>query len=53
MMVRQYIPVLTRIYGSEELSMHNYSKTYTSVTFAGTVFGMLTFGEQSQASGGG
>ena len=53
MMVRQYIPVLTRIYGSKELSMHNYSKTYTSVTFAGTVFGMLTFGEQSQASGGG
>ena len=35
--------VLTRIYG-EELSKRNYSRTVTSLAFAGTVLGMITFG---------
>ncbi|KAF9223445.1 MFS general substrate transporter [Gyrodon lividus] len=36
--------LLTRIYGSEALDANNYSKTLTSVAFAGTVVGMLVFG---------
>ena len=35
--------VLSRAYGAE-LSKHNYSTALSSVTFAGTVAGMLIFG---------
>jgi len=37
--------VLSRIYGADELAHHNYSRILSSVAFAGTIVGMLTFGE--------
>ena len=40
-----YLIVLSRIYGADELAHHNYSRILTSVAFAGTIVGMLTFGE--------
>ena len=43
--------VLTRIYGKEAINGHNYSKTLTSVAFAGTVVGMLVFGYLSDKLG--
>ena len=43
--------VLTRIYGKAAVSAHNYSKTLSSVTFAGTVVGMLVFGYLSDKMG--
>ncbi|KAI0346090.1 putative metabolite transporter [Trametopsis cervina] len=43
--------LLTRIYGSAVLKAHNYSTTLTSVTFAGTIVGMLTFGYLSDKLG--
>lgn len=39
------ITVLTRIYGKEALAHHNYSTTINSLSFAGTVVGMLLFGK--------
>ncbi|PPQ69140.1 hypothetical protein CVT24_000006 [Panaeolus cyanescens] len=43
--------LLRRIYGSDALAAHNYSTTLTSVGFAGTVVGMLTFGYLSDKMG--
>ncbi|PPQ65301.1 hypothetical protein CVT26_000261 [Gymnopilus dilepis] len=43
--------LLVRIYGKEELAKNNYSNTLTSVTFAGTVVGMLIFGYLSDKIG--
>ncbi|ETW82848.1 major facilitator superfamily [Heterobasidion irregulare TC 32-1] len=43
--------LLTRIYGKEAINGHNYSKTLTSVAFAGTVVGMLVFGYLSDKLG--
>ncbi|KAF8874002.1 major facilitator superfamily domain-containing protein [Infundibulicybe gibba] len=42
------LSVLTRVYGSDALAAHDYSRTLTSVGFAGTVVGMLTFGYISE-----
>ena len=36
--------MLKRIYGAEALSNHDYSRTLSSLAFAGTIVGMLTFG---------
>jgi len=36
--------LLTRIYGADVMNANNHSKAFTSVTFAGTILGMLTFG---------
>lgn len=41
--------VLTRIYG-DRLEEHNYGTVVRSVTFAGTVVGMVTFGGCCAAS---
>ncbi|KAH9481417.1 Glycerophosphocholine permease GIT4 [Psilocybe cubensis] len=43
--------VLTRVYGAEALSHHNYSRTLSSLGFAGTVVGMLVFGYLSDKIG--
>ncbi|KAF8150636.1 MFS Git1p-related glycerophosphoinositol and glycerophosphocholine permease [Crassisporium funariophilum] len=43
--------VLTRIYGAAELGKHDYSRTLSSLGFAGTVVGMLTFGYLSDKIG--
>ncbi|PCH42143.1 MFS Git1p-like glycerophosphoinositol and glycerophosphocholine permease [Wolfiporia cocos MD-104 SS10] len=43
--------VLTRIYGENEIDKHNYSKTLSSVAFAGTIVGMLVFGYLSDKLG--
>ncbi|KDR66707.1 hypothetical protein GALMADRAFT_232343 [Galerina marginata CBS 339.88] len=43
--------VLTRIYGADKLSHRNYSRTLTSLAFAGTVVGMLVFGYLSDKFG--
>ncbi|KDR69641.1 hypothetical protein GALMADRAFT_1352243 [Galerina marginata CBS 339.88] len=43
--------VLTRIYGAEKLSEHNYSRKLTSLAFAGTIVGMLVFGYLSDKIG--
>ncbi|KAJ8502929.1 hypothetical protein ONZ45_g11307 [Pleurotus djamor] len=43
--------LLTRIYGSERLANHNYSRTLSSLGFAGTVVGMLVFGYLSDKIG--
>ncbi|KAI0346084.1 MFS Git1p-related glycerophosphoinositol and glycerophosphocholine permease [Trametopsis cervina] len=43
--------ILTRLYGSAALKAHNSSTTLTSVTFAGTIVGMLTFGYLSDKLG--
>ncbi|KAF8956216.1 MFS Git1p-related glycerophosphoinositol and glycerophosphocholine permease [Flammula alnicola] len=43
--------LLTRVYGSDKLSQHNYSRTLTSLAFAGTVVGMLVFGYISDKIG--
>jgi hypothetical protein len=37
--------VLTRVYGPAQLKKHAYSRTLSSLGFAGTVVGMLVFGE--------
>ena len=42
--------MLKRIYGSKA-TQHNYSTTLSSVTFAGTVVGMLVFGYMSDRMG--
>ncbi|KDR66127.1 hypothetical protein GALMADRAFT_1362261 [Galerina marginata CBS 339.88] len=44
-------PFLKRIYGPEQLTDRNYGRTLTSITFAGTVFGMLLFGYLSDKMG--
>lgn len=43
--------LLTRVYGSTELGKHNYSRTLSSLGFAGTVVGMLIFGYLSDKIG--
>ncbi|KAI0346089.1 MFS Git1p-related glycerophosphoinositol and glycerophosphocholine permease [Trametopsis cervina] len=43
--------LLTRIYGSAAIKNHNYSTTLSSVAFAGTIVGMLTFGYLSDKLG--
>lgn len=43
--------VLTRIYGKAAVSHHNYSTTLSSVAFAGTIVGMLSFGYMSDKFG--
>ncbi|EDR09972.1 MFS Git1p-related glycerophosphoinositol and glycerophosphocholine permease [Laccaria bicolor S238N-H82] len=43
--------LLSRIYGADELAHHNYSRILTSVAFAGTIVGMLTFGYLSDKIG--
>ncbi|KAF8079338.1 putative metabolite transporter [Lyophyllum atratum] len=43
--------VLTRIYGEEALSHHNYSTVVRSVGFAGFVVGMILFGYLSDKMG--
>lgn len=42
--------ILTRIYGADFLPK-NYSQTLTSIAFAGTIVGMLTFGYLSDKFG--
>ncbi|KAF9524855.1 MFS Git1p-related glycerophosphoinositol and glycerophosphocholine permease [Crepidotus variabilis] len=44
-------PLLTRIYGKEALAAHNYSQTLSSLAFAGTIVGMLSFGYLSDKFG--
>jgi len=43
--------LLTRIYGSDRIEAHNYGTTVRSVTFAGTVVGMILFGWLSDKMG--
>ncbi|KAF9448516.1 putative metabolite transporter [Macrolepiota fuliginosa MF-IS2] len=43
--------LLTRIYGSDRIEAHNYGTTVRSVTFAGTVVGMIIFGWLSDKMG--
>jgi len=43
--------VLTRVYGKAALDNHNYSRILSSLGFAGTVVGMLTFGYISDKFG--
>ncbi|TFK46065.1 MFS Git1p-related glycerophosphoinositol and glycerophosphocholine permease [Heliocybe sulcata] len=43
--------LLTRIYGSDAVSAHNYSTVLSSLAFAGTIVGMLTFGYLSDRLG--
>ena len=43
-MVLTCLKVLKRIYGTEAINQHNYLTTINSLVFAGSVFGMLTFG---------
>lgn len=43
--------LLTRIYGKAAITHHNYSTTLSSVAFAGTIVGMLTFGYLSDKLG--
>ncbi|KAJ8072212.1 glycerophosphoinositol permease [Marasmius tenuissimus] len=43
--------VLKRIYGEEAINQHNYLRTINSLVFAGSVFGMLTFGYLSDKIG--
>ncbi|TFK20714.1 glycerophosphodiester transporter [Coprinopsis marcescibilis] len=43
--------LLTRIYGEDALADHNYSKTLSSLAFAGTILGMLSFGYLSDKIG--
>lgn len=38
------LAVLTRIYGKAALEDHAYSRTLSSLAFAGTIVGMLLFG---------
>ncbi|KAF8956504.1 putative metabolite transporter [Flammula alnicola] len=43
--------LLTRIYGAEKLSQHNYSRALSSLGFAGAILGMLVFGYLSDKIG--
>ncbi|EFI27912.1 glycerophosphodiester transporter [Coprinopsis cinerea okayama7 len=43
--------LLTRIYGAEALANHAYSRTLSSLAFAGTIVGMLLFGYLSDKIG--
>ncbi|EIM90947.1 metabolite transporter [Stereum hirsutum FP-91666 SS1] len=43
--------LLKQIYGSDAIAAHNYSQTLSSLAFAGTVVGMLTFGYLSDRVG--
>lgn len=43
--------VLKRIYGTAEVTAHNYSTVLSSVVFAGTIVGMLSFGYISDRMG--
>jgi len=42
--------IITRIYGADVLPK-NYSQTLTSIAFAGTIVGMLSFGYLSDRFG--
>ena len=42
---------MTRIYGKAEVDAHNYSNVLSSLAFAGTVVGMLSFGYLSDKLG--
>jgi len=42
---------LTRIYGADRVDAHNYSTVLSSLAFAGTIVGMLTFGYLSDRVG--
>ncbi|TDL20750.1 MFS Git1p-related glycerophosphoinositol and glycerophosphocholine permease [Rickenella mellea] len=44
-------PPVKRVYGSANVSAHNYSTTLSSLAFAGTIVGMLTFGYISDKIG--
>ena len=46
-----FFPVLKRVYGAEAVAANNYSTTVSSVAFAGTVVGMLSFGYLSDKMG--
>ncbi|KAF9038118.1 putative metabolite transporter [Panaeolus papilionaceus] len=43
--------ILRRVYGADALAAHNYGTTLSSLGFAGTVVGMLTFGYLSDRMG--
>ncbi|KAF8874001.1 putative metabolite transporter [Infundibulicybe gibba] len=43
--------ILTRIYGPAALAAHSYSRSLSSLGFAGTIVGMLTFGYISDKLG--
>ncbi|KDQ57339.1 hypothetical protein JAAARDRAFT_292602 [Jaapia argillacea MUCL 33604] len=43
--------LLKRVYGSDAITAHNYSTTLSSLAFAGTIVGMLTFGYLSDKVG--
>lgn len=43
--------MLKRVYGTENVTAHNYSNVINSLAFAGTVVGMLTFGYLSDKMG--
>ncbi|KAH6909115.1 glycerophosphodiester transporter [Coprinopsis sp. MPI-PUGE-AT-0042] len=43
--------LLTRIYGSDALAQQNYSRTLSSLAFAGTIVGMVSFGYLSDKIG--
>ncbi|PPQ80400.1 hypothetical protein CVT24_000676 [Panaeolus cyanescens] len=43
--------VLRRVYGADALAAHNYGTTLSSLGFAGTVVGMLSFGYLSDKMG--
>ena len=41
------VKVLSRIYGAQQLKQNNYSRTLSSLAFAGTIVGMLSFGQSN------
>lgn len=43
--------MLKRIYGADAVDRHNYSMKISSLAFAGTIVGMLTFGYLSDKVG--
>jgi len=43
--------ILKRVYGSENVTAHNYTNILNSVVFAGTIVGMLSFGYLSDKFG--
>lgn len=49
-LISLFLKVLKRVYGTSQITA-NYSTTLSSLTFAGTVFGMLVFGYLSDKMG--
>ncbi|KAL4252327.1 major facilitator superfamily protein [Abortiporus biennis] len=49
--IGQVNTLLKRIYGADRITAHNYSTTLSSLVFAGTIVGMLTFGYLSDKMG--